>query len=105
MLPQITYRFNPLLKRLDRINDTFDFPNKTNYIELEASYSTNSIFKGILDRSLVSIVTYRIPLHKKWMFSVNKFISAFDTDIYICLIILLLFTKLQLVKFIKNIDF
>ena len=75
---------DPILKRIDRIKETFNFPNKTKYIGLDAGYSTNPIFKGLVDRNLVPVVAYRRSPHKKGMFSKNKFIYDFDKDIYIC---------------------
>ena len=75
---------DPILKRLDRITNTFDFPKKTKYIGLDAGYSTNPIFKGLVDRNLVPVVAYRRSPHKKGMFTKNKFVYDFDKDIYIC---------------------
>ncbi len=75
---------DPILKRIDRIKETFNFPNKTKYIGLDAGYSNNPIIKGLVDRNLVPVVEYRRSPHKKGMFSKNKFIYDFDKDIYIC---------------------
>ncbi len=47
-------------------------------------YSTNAIFKGLVDRDLLPVVAYRRSPHKKGMFTKNKFIYDFDKDIYIC---------------------
>ncbi|WP_212905410.1 transposase, partial [Clostridium polyendosporum] len=63
---------DPILKRIDRINETFDI--KPKYIGLDAGYSTNPMFKGITDRKIIPVVAYRRFPHKKGMFSKNKFI-------------------------------
>lgn len=75
---------DPILKRLDRVKETFNFPKKTKYVGLDSGYSTNAIFKGLVDRNLVPVVAYRRSPHKKGMFTKNKFIYDFDKDIYIC---------------------
>lgn len=73
---------DPILKRIDRITETFKIYPK--YLGLDAGYSTNPIFKGIKDRKIISVVAYRRSPHKKGMYSKNKFIYDFDKDIYIC---------------------
>lgn len=73
---------DPILKRIDRVTDTFKI--KPKYLGLDAGYSTNAILKGIANRKIRSVVAYRRSPHKKGMFSKSKFIYDFDKDIYIC---------------------
>ena len=95
---------DPILKRLDRITSAFDFPKKTKYIGLDAGYSTNPIFKGLVDRDLVPVVAYRRSPHKKeCLLKISSYMILIKIFIF-DLIILLLFIKIQLVKVIKNID-
>ena len=47
---------DPILKRIDRIKETFNI--KPKYLGLDAGYSTNPIFKGIADREIISVVAY-----------------------------------------------
>lgn len=72
----------PILKRIDRINETFKI--KPKYLGLDAGYATNPIFKGITNRKITPVVAYRRSPHKKGMFTKNKFQYDFDKDIYIC---------------------
>ena len=53
----------PILKRIDRIKETFNI--KPKYLGLDAGYSTNPIFKGIIDRDIIPVVAYRRSLIKK----------------------------------------
>ena len=73
---------DPILKRIDRIKETFNI--KPKYLGLDAGYSTNPIFKGIADREIISVVAYRRSPHKKGMYTKNKYIYDYDKDIYIC---------------------
>lgn len=73
---------DPILDRIDRINETFDI--KPKYIGLDAGYSTNAIFKGITDRDITPVVAYKRYPHKKGMFAKNKFQYDCDKDVYIC---------------------
>ncbi|WP_212905403.1 transposase, partial [Clostridium polyendosporum] len=66
----------PILKRLDRINETFKI--KPKYHGLDAGYFTNSIFKGLANRKINAVIAYRRSPHKKGMFSKSKFIYDFD---------------------------
>ena len=73
---------DPILKRIDRIEETFNI--KPKYLGLDAGYSTNPIFKGIIDRDIIPVVAYRRSPHKKGMYTKNKYIYDYDKDIYIC---------------------
>ena len=73
---------DPILKRIDRIEETFNI--KPKYLGLDAGYSTNPIFKGITDRDIIPVVAYRRSPHKKGMYTKNKYIYDYDKDIYIC---------------------
>ena len=72
----------PILKRIDRIEETFNI--KPKYLGLDAGYSTNPIFKGITDRDIIPVIAYRRSPHKKGMYTKNKYIYDYDKDIYIC---------------------
>ena len=72
----------PILKRIDRIKEPFNI--KPKYLGLDAGYSTNPIFKGIIDRDIIPVVAYRRSSHKKGMYTKNKYIYDYDKDIYIC---------------------
>ena len=72
----------PILKRIDRIEETFNI--KPKYLGLDAGYSTNPIFKGITDRDITPVIAYRRSPHKKGMYTKNKYIYDYGKDIYIC---------------------
>ena len=72
----------PILKRIDRIKETFNI--KPKYLGLDAGYSTNPIFKWIIDRDIIPVVAYRRSPHKKGMYTKNKYIYDYGKDIYIC---------------------
>lgn len=72
----------PYLSRLDRQVKRFDFEVET--VGLDAGYFTAPICKGIEDRGIYGVISYRRPNHKKGYFYKREYVYNHDEDEYTC---------------------
>ena len=72
----------PYLNRLDRQIKRFNFEVET--VGLDAGYFTAPICKGIEDRKIYGVISYRRPNHKKGYFYKREYIYNHDKDEYTC---------------------
>lgn len=72
----------PYLSRLDRQMARFGFDVKA--VGLDAGYFTAALCKGIEDRQLFGVISYRRPTHRKGFFYKREYIYDETTDTYQC---------------------
>lgn len=72
----------PYLDRLDRQRKRFDF--EVNAVGLDAGYFTAGITKGLEDRQIYGVISYRRPTHRKGYFYKREYRYDADTDTYRC---------------------
>lgn len=72
----------PYLSRLDRQVERFKLKPKA--VGLDAGYFTASICKGIEDRKLYGVISYRRPTHKKGYFYKRQYTYHVSEDCYEC---------------------
>jgi len=72
----------PYLARLDRQKERFNFDVQS--VGLDAGYFTASICKGLEDRNLYGVISYRRPTHKKGYFYKREYRYDAEQDKYIC---------------------
>jgi len=70
------------LDRLEHQIDNFNFA--VEIVGLDSGYSTQHIFKTLIDRDIVPIASYRRPSGAKGMFRRSKFTYDYETDSYTC---------------------
>jgi hypothetical protein len=72
----------PYLERLDYQKSKFGFSVKS--VGLDAGYYTPAICKGINDRKIFGVISYRKPNHKKGYFYKRQFQYLANEDVYLC---------------------
>lgn len=72
----------PYLERLDGQKKRFNF--NVEAVGLDAGYFTAAICKGLEDRALYGVISYRRPNHKKGYFYKHEYRFDADQDEYIC---------------------
>ncbi len=72
----------PYLDRLDRQRKRFGF--EVNAVGLDAGYFTASITKGLEERDIYGVISYRRPTHRKGYFYKREYHYETDTDTYRC---------------------
>lgn len=72
----------PYLDRLDRQRKRFGFD--VNAVGLDAGYFTAGITKGLEDRDIYGVISYRRPTHRKGYFYKREYHYEADTDTYRC---------------------
>lgn len=72
----------PYLDRLDRQRQRFGF--EVNAVGLDAGYFTAGITKGLEDRDIYGVISYRRPTHRKGYFYKREYHYDADNDSYRC---------------------
>lgn len=72
----------PYLERLDRQRERFNF--KVGAVGLDAGYFTAPICKGLEERKLFGVISYRRPSHRKGYFYKREYRYDEQADAYIC---------------------
>lgn len=72
----------PYLDRLDRQRQRFGF--EVNAVGLDAGYFTAGITKGLEDRNVYGVISYRRPTHRKGYFYKREYHYDADSDSYRC---------------------
>lgn len=72
----------PYLSRLDRQRERFGFDIDS--VGLDAGYFTAGICKGIEDRNIFGVISYRRPTHKKGMFYKREYTYDEQSNTYTC---------------------
>ena len=72
----------PYLGRLDRQRERFGFD--VNAVGLDAGYFTAGITKGLEDRNIYGVISYRRPTHRKGYFYKREYHYDVDGDQYRC---------------------
>ena len=72
----------PYLSRLDRQFQRFGF--EVEAMGLDAGYFTAGICKGLEDRQIYSVISYRRPTHKPGYFYKREYHHDSDSDTYTC---------------------
>ena len=72
----------PYLSRLDRQRERFNFEVKA--VGLDAGYFTAGICKGLEERDVYGVISYRRPTHKKGFFYKREYRYDNDRDLYLC---------------------
>ena len=72
----------PYLSRLDRQQERFGFDVEA--VGLDAGYFTSGICKGLVDRDIFGVVSYRRPNHIKGYFYKREYQYSYETDSYTC---------------------
>ena len=72
----------PYLLQLDRQKDRFGFDVQS--VGLDAGYFTAGICKGLEDRSIYGVISYRRPTHRKGYFYKNQYRYDAEQDRYTC---------------------
>ena len=72
----------PYLDRLDRQKQRFNFNVQS--VGLDAGYFTASICKGLEERNLYGVISYRRPTHKKGYFYKREYHYDAERDEYTC---------------------
>jgi len=72
----------PYLERLDYLKNHFKLTPKA--VGLDAGYYTASICKGLVNRAIYGVISYRRPNYSKDVIRANKFIYNKDLDCYEC---------------------
>ena len=72
----------PYLERLDRQRQRFGF--ETESVGLDAGYFSAGICKGLNDRDIYGVISYRRPTHRKGYFYKREYQYDADHDHYTC---------------------
>lgn len=72
----------PYIERLDHQREKFNFDVES--VGLDAGYSTPALCKGLEDREVFGVISYRKPNHKKGYFYKREFKYQPDENCYIC---------------------
>lgn len=72
----------PYLERLDRQRRRFGF--ETNAVGLDAGYFTAHICKGLNEREIYGVISYRRPTHRKGYFYKREYRYDTEQDHYTC---------------------
>jgi transposase len=72
----------PIIKRIDRILDTFDIEPVA--VGLDAGYFTAAVCHELEERQLIGVMGYRRPTKKKGYFAKREYQYDTDNDTYTC---------------------
>ena len=72
----------PYLSRLDRQRERFGFD--VDAVGLDAGYFTAGICKGLEERNIYGVISYRRPTHRKGTFYKREYEYDAEQDIYCC---------------------
>lgn len=82
LTPGNVHDSRPYLPRLDRQKNRFGFDVQS--VGLDAGYFTAGICKGLEDRSIYGVISYRRPTHRKGYFYKNQYRYDAEQDRYTC---------------------
>lgn len=82
LTPGNVHDSKPYLGRLDRQKERFGFDVQS--VGLDAGYFTAGICKGLEDRSIYGVISYRRPTHRKGYFYKKEYRYDAEQDRYTC---------------------